>query len=49
MTGSTQPQSCCKSIFKNGEETTTKGQFTRKWVELIHQMESDPNTCAPQR
>ena len=30
----------CKSIFKNGM-STSKTQFTRKWIELINQSEKN--------
>lgn len=26
----------CKSVFKSGENTTSKIQFTKKWIELIN-------------
>lgn len=29
----------CKSVFKGGENTTTKIQFTKKWIELINKLE----------
>ena len=29
----------CRSIFKGGENTTTKSQFTKKWIELINIIE----------
>ncbi len=29
----------CKSVFKSGENTTTKIQFTKKWIELINKLE----------
>ncbi len=29
----------CKSVFKSGENTTTKIQFTKKWIELINRLE----------
>lgn len=29
----------CKSVFKSGENTTTKIQFTQKWIELINRLE----------
>jgi hemerythrin-like domain-containing protein len=31
-------QIVCKSIFKNGSDTS-KNQFTKKWVEMINQLE----------
>ena len=32
-------ESVCKSIFKSGGDTTSKAQFTKKWLELINRME----------
>lgn len=32
----------CKSVFKNGK--TTKKDFTRKWIELINQIEKRKST-----
>lgn len=29
----------CKSVFKSGESTISKAQFTKKWVELINRLE----------
>ena len=29
----------CKSVFKSGENTTSKTQFTKKWIELINRLE----------
>lgn len=29
----------CKSVFKNGENTTSTSQFTKKWIELINTLE----------
>lgn len=31
----------CKSVFKSGESTTTKAQFTKTWIELINQLEQN--------
>lgn len=30
-----------KNIFKNGTDKTSKEDFTRKWIELINQMEKN--------
>lgn len=27
------------SVFKSGENTTSKNQFTQKWIELINRLE----------
>ena len=32
-------QSTCKSVFKNGKKTTTKAEFTKKWIEMINKIE----------
>ena len=29
----------CVSVFKSGENTTTTQEYTRKWIELINQIE----------
>ncbi len=29
----------CVSVFKSGENTTTKSQFTKVWVDLINKIE----------
>lgn len=29
----------CKNIFKNGESTTSKDNFTKAWIHLINQLE----------
>ena len=31
----------CKSVFKNGKNTTTKSRFTKKWIELINRLEKN--------
>jgi len=47
---STQPvQQTCQSVFKSGESTTTKNQFTRKWIELINQLEKNKRIAAENR
>ena len=38
----TQPvQQMCQSVFKSGLTTTTRSQFTRKWIELINLLEKN--------
>ena len=32
-------QSTCESVFKNGEKTTIKAEFTKKWIEMINKIE----------
>jgi len=34
-------KSCISNVFKAGNAGTTKETFTRKWVELINNMEKD--------
>lgn len=34
-------QTICKSVFKSGENTTSKIQFTQKWIELINRLEKN--------
>lgn len=34
-----EPVKCVCSVFKSGESTTSKAQFTQKWIELINRME----------
>ena len=29
----------CKSVFKSGENTTSKMQFTKTWIEMINKIE----------
>ena len=29
----------CVSVFKSGENTTSKKEYTKKWVELINRIE----------
>ena len=39
----------CKSVFKSGENTTSKSQFTKKWIELINKLEKNKGITAAQR
>ncbi len=32
-------QISCKNVFMSGESTTTKSQFTKKWIELVNRIE----------
>ena len=43
------PIPICKSVFKSGENTTTKSQFTQKWIELINKLEKNKGITAAQR
>ena len=29
----------CTNVFKNGDATTSKAAFTRKWIEMINRIE----------
>jgi hypothetical protein len=42
-------QPTCKSVFKSGENTTLKSQFTRRWIELINQIEKNKSTISSKR
>ena len=37
-------QVICKSVFKSGENTTTKNQYTKQWIDLINQLEKGKRT-----
>ena len=37
------------SVFKGGGSTTSKAQFTQKWIELINRMERNKGTTPAQR
>ena len=39
MANNEQPQATCKSVFKSGENTTSKMQFTKTWIEMINKIE----------
>lgn len=34
-------ETMCKSVFKSGENTISKVQFTQKWIELINRLEKN--------
>ena len=34
-------QTLCRSVFKSGESTTSKTQFTKKWIEMINRIEKN--------
>ncbi|GFH91027.1 hypothetical protein IMSAGC002_02279 [Lachnospiraceae bacterium] len=40
----TDSKKICKNIFKNGESTTSKDNFTKAWIHLINQLEKN-NGC----
>ena len=31
----------CKSVFQNGENTTSKNQKKKKWIEMINRLEKN--------
>ena len=37
----TDSKKICKNIFKNGESTTSKDNFTKAWIRLINQLEKN--------
>ena len=39
MAENNEPKTVCVSVFKSGENTTTKQEYTKKWIELINRME----------
>ena len=36
-----EPIHICKSVFKSGESTTSKSEFTKMWIEMINKIERD--------
>ena len=49
MTNNEKSKNICSSVFKSGENTTTKIQFTQKWIELINKLEKNKGITAAQR
>jgi hypothetical protein len=49
MANNQKPKTICRSVFKSGESTTSKSQFTQKWIELINKIEKNKGTVAVQR
>ena len=49
MANNEQPQATCKSVFKSGENTTSKSQFTKMWIELINRLEKNKGVTATRR
>ena len=49
MANDDKNQILCRSVFKSGENTTTKIQFTQKWIELINKLEKNKGITAAQR
>jgi hypothetical protein len=42
-------QILCKSVFKSGENMTSKERFTKAWIELVNQLERNKRTISPKR
>lgn len=42
-------QTFCKSVFKSGKNTTSKREFTKKWIELINRVEKNKGNTAVKR
>ena len=49
MANNEKSKNICNSVFKSGENTTTKIQFTQKWIELINKLEKNKGITAAQR
>lgn len=47
MANDDKNQILCRSVFKSGESTTSKAQFTKKWAEMINRIEKT-RRCALQ-
>lgn len=43
------PETICRSVFKSGENTTSKSQFTQKWIELVNKIEKSKGLTAKGR
>lgn len=41
MAAADHNQTLCRSVFKSGESTTSKAQFTKKWIEMINKIEKN--------
>lgn len=39
MSSQTTNETLCRSVFKSGENTTNKVQFTKAWINLINRLE----------
>ena len=49
MANNEKSNSICRSVFKSGESTTSKTQFTKKWIELINKIEKNKGITAVRR
>lgn len=45
----TETEITCKSVFKSGESTITRVQFTKAWIELINQLEKNKRATIGKR
>lgn len=45
MENTNKSQIICRSVFKSGESTTSKSQFTKKWAEMINKIEKNKAVC----
>ena len=41
MANNEKSKNICSSVFKSGESTTSKNQFTKMWIELINKIEKN--------
>ena len=39
MANNEKSKNICSSVFKSGENTTSKMQFTKTWIEMINKIE----------
>ncbi len=49
MANNEKSKSVCSSVFKSGESTTSKTQFTKIWIELINRLEKNKEIAAVRR
>lgn len=45
MTDIDKNQPLCISVFRNGKNSTSKPQFTKKWIEMINKIEKSKANC----
>lgn len=41
MVSAEKGQALCRSVFKSGESTTSKSQFTAMWIKMINRIEKN--------
>ena len=44
-----QTQILCTSVFKSGESTPAKSQFTERWIALVHLLEKSKRNVTARR